>query len=56
MTKIYLCPIKNNPDLPAFFQEHLRRRIVESGGYYCIAWRLIRRYREGRYCLANKAG
>lgn len=56
MSKVDLCPIKNNPDLPAFFQEHLRKRIVESGGYYGIAWRLIRRFREGRYCLAKMSG
>ena len=55
MTKIDLCPIKTNPDLPLFFQDHLRKRIVENGGYYGIAWRLIRRYREGRYCLAKKS-
>ena len=56
MTTIDLCPIKNNPDLPLYFQVHLRKRIVENGGYFGIAWKLIRRYREGRYCLARKAG
>ena len=56
MTTIDLCPIKNNPDLPLYFQVHLRKRIVENGGYFGIAWKLIRRYREGRYCLAKKAG
>jgi len=56
MTKIDLCPIKNNSDLPLFFQEHLRKRMRENGGYYGIAWKLIRRYREGKYCLAKKSG
>ena len=56
MTTIDLCPIKNNPDLPLYFQVHLRKRIVENGGYFGIAWKLIRRYREGRYCLAQKSG
>jgi|GEM_PF-3253179 hypothetical protein len=56
MTKVDLCPIKNNPDLPLYFQEHLRKRITETGGYYGLAWKLIRRFREGRNCLAQKAG
>jgi hypothetical protein len=56
MTKIDLCPIKNNPDLPEFFQEHLRKRMRENGGYYGIAWKLIRRFRAGKYCLAQKSG
>jgi hypothetical protein len=56
MSNIDLCPIKNNPDLPPFFQEHLRKRIVENGGYYGIAWKLIARFRNGKYCLAKKAG
>ena len=56
MTKIDLNPLRNNRDLPLFFQEHLRKRMRENGGYYGIAWKLIRRFREGRYCLARKAG
>jgi hypothetical protein len=57
MTKIVdLNPILNNPDLPRFFQQHLLKRILEQNGEYGLAWRLIRRYREGRYCLAKKAG
>lgn len=56
MTKIDLCPIKNNPDLPPYFQEHLRKRIVQNGGHFGIAWKLIRRFREGKYCLARKSG
>ena len=56
MTSVDLHPVRNNPDLPDFFKQHLQKRIAESGGYYGLAWRLTRRYREGRYCLANKAG
>lgn len=56
MPKIDLCPIKNNPDLPDFFKTHLLKRIEEHGGNYGIAWKLITRYREGRYCLARKSG
>ena len=56
MTTIDLHPLRNNPDLPDFFKQHLLKRIDEYGGYYGIAWKLIKRYREGRYCLAEKAG
>jgi hypothetical protein len=56
MTKVDLHPIRNNPDLPSFFQQHLLNRIAEHGGYYGIAWKLVRRYRDGKYCLANKSG
>ena len=56
MTKIDLHPVRNNPDLPGFFKRHILRRIDEQDGKYGLAWRLIRRYREGRYCLAEKAG
>ena len=56
MTQIDLCPIKNNPDLPEFFKQHLLNRISEHNGHFGIAWKLIARYREGRYCLAQKAG
>ena len=56
MTKVDLCPIANNPDLPEFFKQHLLNRIAEHGGQYGISWKLIKRFREGRYCLANKSG
>ena len=56
MTKVDLHPVRNNPDLPGFFKRHILRRIDEQDGKYGLAWRLIRRYREGRYCLAEKAG
>ena len=56
MTKIDLHPVHNNPDLPEFFKQHLINRISEHGGHYGIAWKLIKRFREGRYCLANKSG
>jgi hypothetical protein len=56
MTNVDLHPIRNNPDLPDFFKRHLHKRIEEQNGQYGLAWRLIRRYREGRYCLAEKAG
>ncbi|HJO72667.1 MAG TPA: hypothetical protein QGG32_07430 [Rhodospirillales bacterium] len=56
MSKVDLHPIRNNPDLPDFFKRHLQKRIEEQNGQYGLAWRLIRRYREGRYCLAKKAG
>jgi len=56
MTKIDLHPVRNNPDLPDFFQQHLMNRIREHGGFFGIAWKLIKRFREGRYCLANKSG
>ena len=55
MTSVDLHPVRNNPDLPDFFKQHLQKRIAESGGYYGIAWKLIRRYREGKYCLAKEA-
>ena len=55
MTTIDLCPIKNNPDLPDFFKAHLLKRIDEQNGQYGLAWKLITRYREGRYCLAQKS-
>ena len=56
MTKVDLHPVLNNPDLPPAFKQHLLKRIEENDGEYGLAWRLIRRYREGRYCLARKAG
>ena len=56
MTKIDLHPVRNNNDLPEFFKQHILKRIEEQHGQYVVAWRLIRRYREGRYCLAQKAG
>ena len=37
--------------LPDFFKQHLLKRIEERNGQYGLAWRLVRRYREGRYCL-----
>jgi hypothetical protein len=55
MTKVDLHPVRNNPDLPDFFKQHVLKRIDEQNGCYGLAWRLVRRYREGRYCLANKA-
>jgi len=51
-----LHPIKNNPDLPDYFKRHIEKRMQEDGGRYGDAWKLIRRYREGRYCLAQKPG
>jgi len=56
MSPVNLDPIANNPDLPDFFKQHILRRIEEQNGQYGLAWRLIRRYREGRYCLAEKSG
>ena len=56
MSSIDLHPVRNNPDLPEFFKLHILKRIAEQNGKFGLAWRLIRRYREGRYCLANKAG
>lgn len=56
MSTVDLHPVRNNPDLPPAFQEHLLKRIDEQDGQYGLAWRLIRRYRTGRYCLAQKAG
>jgi len=56
MTKIDLHPGTNNPDLPDYFKQHIQKRIDEHGGTYGIAWRLIRRFREGRYCLAHLSG
>ncbi len=56
MTKVNLNPIDNNPDLPNFFKLHLLKRIEEQNGQYGLAFRLVRRYREGRYCLAQRAG
>jgi hypothetical protein len=56
MTKIDLHPVRNNTDLPEFFKQHILKRIDEQNGQYGLAWRLIRRYREGRYCSAEKAG
>ena len=55
MTNIDLHPIRNNPGLPEFFKQHILKRIDEQNGYYGLAWRLIRRYREGKYCLAQKS-
>ena len=55
MTRIDLHPVRNNPDLPEFFKQHLMNRICEHGGHYGRAWKLIKRFREGRYCLANKS-
>jgi hypothetical protein len=56
MIKVDLHLVRNNPDLMPAFKQHLRKRIEEQNGEYGLAWRLIRRYREGRYCLAVKAG
>ncbi len=56
MPLVDLCPIKNNLDLPDFFKTHLLKRIEEHGGNYGIAWKLIGRYRQGCYCLAQKSG
>jgi hypothetical protein len=56
MSLVNLHPITNNPDLPDFFKRHILNRINENNGQYGIAWKLIRRYREGRYCLAKKSG
>ncbi|WP_373085435.1 hypothetical protein [Sneathiella sp.] len=56
MTMIDLHPVRNNPDLPDYFKAHLIKRIDQHGGSYGIAWKLITRYREGRYCLAKKSG
>jgi hypothetical protein len=56
MTKVDLHPVRNNPDLPPAFKQHLLKRIEEQDGEYGLTWRLVRRYREGRYCLAVKAG
>ena len=56
MTKVDLHPVRNDPDLPDFFKTHLLKRIEEHGGNYGIAWKLITRYRERRYCLARKSG
>ena len=53
--KIDLHPVRNNPDLPEFFKQHLMNRISEYGGYYGIAWKPIKRFREGRYCLAQRS-
>jgi hypothetical protein len=55
MTNIDLHPIRNIPNLPGFFKHHILKRIDEQNGYYGLAWRLIRRYRAGRYCLSKKA-
>ena len=54
MTNIDLHSIRNNPDLPEFFKHHILKRIDEQNGYYGLAWRLISRYREEKYCLAQK--
>jgi hypothetical protein len=56
MSNIDLNPIQNNPGLPEFFKQHILKRIEEQNGKCGLAWRLIRRYREGRYCLAKRAG
>ncbi len=56
MTSVDLHPVRNNPDLPDFFKQHLLNRIEEENGQYGLAFRLVRRYRDGRYCLAQKAG
>ena len=56
MTKVDLHPVRNNPDLAPYFKQHILKRIDEQNGRYGLAWRLIRRYREGRYCLAKRAG
>lgn len=56
MTKINLDPIRNNPDLPEYFKLHILKRIEEQGGEYGIAWKLIRRFRDGKYCLAQLSG
>ncbi len=56
MNQVNLDPIANNPDLPEFFKQHLLNRIKEHSGHFGIAWKLIRRFRSGRYCLAEKSG
>ncbi len=56
MTKVDPHPTRNTPDLPDFFKQHILKRIEQQNGQYGLAWRLIRRYREGRYCLAQRAG
>jgi len=56
VTRVDLHPVRNDPDLPDFFKTHLLKRIEEHGGNYGIAWKLITRYRERRYCLARKSG
>jgi hypothetical protein len=56
MTKVDLHPVTNNPDLPDYFKQHILKRIEEHGGTYGIAWKLIRRFREGKYCLAQLSG
>ncbi len=56
MTKVDLHPVRNNPDLPEFFKQHILKRIEEQNGQFGLAWRLIRRFREGKYCLAEKPG
>ena len=55
MTRVDLHPVLNNPDLLPYFKQHILKRIEEQNGEYGLAWRLIRRYREGRYCLAKKS-
>jgi hypothetical protein len=55
MITVDLNPVKNNPDLPEYFKQHILKRIEEHGGTYGIAWKLIRRFRDGKYCLAQKA-
>jgi hypothetical protein len=56
MSNIDLNPIQNNPGLPESFKQHILKRIREQNGKYGIAWRLIHCNREGRYCLAKRAG
>jgi len=56
MTKIDLHPVRNNPDLPDYFKQHIQKRIDEHGGTYGFAWKLIRRFRDGKYCLARLSG
>jgi hypothetical protein len=56
MTKVDLHPVRNNPDLPDKFKQHILKRIAEQNGQFGLAWRLIHRFRARRYCLAKKAG
>jgi len=56
MTEIDLHPVRCNEDLPEFLKRHLQKRIQEQNGQFGLAWRLIRRFREGKYCLARKSG
>ena len=56
MSNIDLHPVHNNPDLPPVFKQHILKRVKEQNGQYGLAWRLVRRFRGGKYCLAERAG